>query len=244
MKKITCCSATAVVILTLALSAVAAGDVAATYKVKAGDTACGIAERHNIPCSRLIKKNNLGSNAAIFPGQILYLPDSALWNDSMPCQIRVISWVDVIVQGNRLTDKKADFEKLIRRVLKRDVPSLSHEVTEYGALWSQVSYDEVNEKFLDIDVGKDERFIRRAEVNCRIWTSGSEDPIAVYMICELSGWGNYNPQTYNEFKLEALSTAAASTLPGKAEAMLSGLLSSVGERLLKYRKKDCPATLE
>ncbi|HIC26044.1 MAG TPA: PLP-dependent aminotransferase family protein, partial [Gammaproteobacteria bacterium] len=50
--------------------------------------------------------------------------------------------------------------------------------------------------------------------------------------------------TYDEFKLEVLSTSAISTLPSDAETMLSGLLSSVGERLLQYRKKDCPATLE
>ena len=111
-------------------------------------------------------------------------------------------------------------------------------------MWSEVSYDEANEKFLNIDVGQDERFIRRAEVDCRVWSSGSKDLVAVYMSCELSGWGNYDPPTYDEFKLEVLSTAAASTLPSEAETMLSGLLSSVGERLLKYREKDCPATLE
>ena len=244
MNQITLYCTIAVTLLTLVLGSSAGGDVTATYKVKAGDTACGIAERYSIPCSRLIKKNNLGSDATIFPGQVLRLPDSALWNDSMPCQIRVVSWVDVIVQGNRLTDKKADFEKLVRDVLRRDVPSLSHEVKEYGTLWSEVSYDEANEKFLDIDVGQDERFIRRAEVNCRVWASGSDDPVAVYMSCELSGWGNYDPPTYNEFKLEVLSTAATSTLPSEVETMLSGLLSSVSGRLLKYRKKDCPATLE
>ena len=244
MNQITLCCSAVVISLTLIFGPTAAGDGVDTYKVKAGDTACGIAERHSIPCSRLIKKNNLGSNAVIFPGQVLRLPDSALWNDSMPCQIRVVSWVDVIVQGNHLADKKADFEKLVRNVLRRDVPSLSHEAKEYGSLWSEVSYDEANEKFLDIDVGQDERFVRRAEVNCRVWSSGPEDLVAVYMSCELSGWGNYDPPTYDEFKLEALSTAAALTLPSEAETMLSSLLSSVGERLLQYRKKDCPATLE
>jgi LysM repeat protein len=234
----------AVTLLALVWAPMAAANVAATYTVKAGDTACGISERHNIPCSQLIKKNNLGSGAVIFPGQVLRLPDSALWNDSMPCQIRVISWVDVIVEGSHLGDKKADFEKLVRRVLRRDIPSLTHEAKEYGALWSEVSYDEANDKFLNIDVGEDERFIRRAEVNCRVWSSGSEDPIAVYMSCELSGWGNYDPPTYDEFTLEALSTVANSTLQSEAETILSGLISSVGERLLQYRKKDCPATLE
>ena len=97
---------------------------------------------------------------------------------------------------------------------------------------------------MNIEVGQDERFSRRAEVNCQVWSTGSEDPVAVYMSCELSGWGSYDPPTYDEFKLEALSTAATSTLPSEAETMLSGLLSSVGERLLQYRKKDCPATLE
>jgi LysM repeat protein len=231
-------------LLALVWGLTAEGDGSATYKVRAGDTACGIAERHSIPCSRLIKKNDLGSDAVIFPGQVLRLPDSALWNDSMPCQIRVVSWVDVIVQGDHLIDKKTDFEKLVRSVLRRDAPSLSHEVKEYGALWSEVSYDEANEKFLDIDVGQDERFVRRAEVNCRVWSSGSENSVAVYMSCELSGWGNYDPPTYDEFKQEALTAAAIATLPADAEMMLSGLLSSVSERLIEYRKNDCPATLE
>jgi LysM repeat protein len=244
MNQITRCSAATVTLVLLALGPIAAGNDATTYTVKDGDTACGIAERYSIPCSRLVKKNNLGGDALIYPGQVLRLPDSGQWNDSMPCQIRVISWVDVIVQGKHLINKESDFEKFVRQILRKDVPSLSHEVKEYGALWSEISYDEMNEKFLDIDVGKDERFVRRAEVNCRIWTSGSEGSVAMYMSCELSGWGDYDPPTHSEFKLEALNTVPTSALLGEAETMLSGLLSSIGQRLLQYRKKDCPATLK
>ena len=97
---------------------------------------------------------------------------------------------------------------------------------------------------MNIDVSKDERFIRRAEVNCRVWSSDSGSPVALYMNCELSGWGDYNPPTYNEFKIEGLGTAALAALPQQAETMLTRLLSNIGERLVKYRERDCPVTLQ
>ena len=55
-------------LLTFIFAPIAASQVGSTYTVKVGDTACGIAEKHNIPCSHLIKKNSLDSNAMIYPG--------------------------------------------------------------------------------------------------------------------------------------------------------------------------------
>lgn len=229
-------------LIACALNYVIASDTFPRYTVQSGDTACGIAEKHGIPCSTLIDKNDLDSNALIYPGQELELPDAKVWNGSMPCQIRILSWVDVLVQGDHVAEKKPDFEKLVRLILRRDATFLAHEVKEYGAFWSEVSYDELNGVFLDIDVSKDQRFIRRAEVNCRALSSGSEGPIAVYISCELSGWGDYNPSTYETFRLEALRAVDRTNVSSESEIMLKGLLSDLSGRLNQYREKNCPAT--
>ena len=233
-----------VILLGLAICRIPVADDNNSYTVKSGDTACGIAERHGIPCSRLIKKNNLGDSALIYPGQVLRLPDSALWNDSMPCQLKAISWVSVTIEGQHLADHKTEFEKLVRQRLRNEVPSLSHEVKEYGSLWSEVSYDESTGEFRNVDVAQDERFIRRGEVNCRVWTAGTDDPIAMYVSCELAGWGNYDPATFDEFKLEALGSAAVENIKSEADKALNGVLMAISTRLLEHREKDCPATLQ
>jgi len=41
------------------------------YTVRSGDTACGIAERFDVPCSTLIKSNSLGKRAKLQVGQVL-----------------------------------------------------------------------------------------------------------------------------------------------------------------------------
>ena len=217
---------------------------ATKYEVQAGDTACGIAERLKVPCSELLKRNNLGSRGLIYPGQILRLPDASDWNYSMPCQIRIISWVSMNIRGIHLSDKRVYFEKIIRDVLRKKVPSLAHEVQEYGALWSEISYDESNETFLDIDVGNDERFIERSEMNCEVWSSTDEDTGALHLVCELSGWGDYEPTIYDEFKLDDLRTASFSAISGTSESMVRDLVSTISDRLISHREKECPSTLD
>lgn len=44
------------------------------YKVRAGDTACGIAERFGVACRELIRINELGRKAKIYAGQNLKIP--------------------------------------------------------------------------------------------------------------------------------------------------------------------------
>jgi len=51
-----------------------------SYVVRAGDTACEIAEAHNVPCKTLFKLNKLNSKGAIFRGQRLKLPPAAVKN--------------------------------------------------------------------------------------------------------------------------------------------------------------------
>ncbi|GAA6137181.1 hypothetical protein NBRC116583_09280 [Arenicella sp. 4NH20-0111] len=48
-----------------------------TYIVRAGDTACEIAERNNVSCRKLITLNKLGKQGKIFRGQRLKLPVKA-----------------------------------------------------------------------------------------------------------------------------------------------------------------------
>lgn len=44
------------------------------YRVRRGDTACGIARRHGVSCQGLINANRLGRRATIYPGQTLTIP--------------------------------------------------------------------------------------------------------------------------------------------------------------------------
>ncbi len=44
------------------------------YKVRSGDTACGIAERFGVACRELIRVNQLGRKAKIYAGQSLKIP--------------------------------------------------------------------------------------------------------------------------------------------------------------------------
>ena len=232
-----------VLLVVLAICRFSAADDSNSYTVRAGDTACGIAERHEIPCSRLIKKNSLSNDAMIYPGQVLRLPDSALWNDSMPCQLKLISWVSVAIKGKHLAGRETEFEQLARQKLREKIPSLSHEVKEYGSLWSEVSYDESTGEFQDIDVSRDERFIRRGEMNCRVWTAGNNDPIAIYASCELVGWGNYDPPTFDIFKLETLDNAPLGSIETEVDDALNEILTTISTRLIEHRKRDCPTTL-
>lgn len=48
------------------------------YLVRAGDTACQIAEKHSVSCRELFQVNNLNADGDIFRGQRLSLPPSAL----------------------------------------------------------------------------------------------------------------------------------------------------------------------
>jgi LysM repeat protein len=48
------------------------------YLVRAGDTACQIAERHNVSCRDLFRENKLNIDGDIFRGQRLKLPKEAL----------------------------------------------------------------------------------------------------------------------------------------------------------------------
>lgn len=48
------------------------------YIVRAGDTACQIAERHNVPCRELFKLNKLNGQGDIFRDQRLKLPKQAM----------------------------------------------------------------------------------------------------------------------------------------------------------------------
>lgn len=52
--------------------------VASTYRVRRGDTACGIAERFGVDCRTVISHNQLGRRAIIYPGQKLSIPGEAL----------------------------------------------------------------------------------------------------------------------------------------------------------------------
>jgi len=62
------------------------------YIVRAGDTACQIAERHNMSCKALFSLNNLDDNGAIFRGQRLKVPSAGAANKAVKKVVKSGKW--------------------------------------------------------------------------------------------------------------------------------------------------------
>lgn len=64
-----------------------------TYLVRAGDTACQIAERHNVSCKALFKLNKLNQQGRIYRGQKLRLPKNISGNSvKQASQGQSVTW--------------------------------------------------------------------------------------------------------------------------------------------------------
>jgi membrane-bound lytic murein transglycosylase D len=61
-----------------------------SYRVKRGDTACGIAQKEGVSCRELIALNNLGRRALIRSGQIITIPGSPSKLVRKPSDVSVI----------------------------------------------------------------------------------------------------------------------------------------------------------
>ncbi len=55
----------------------ASGGKGGSYRVRRGDSPCGIASRAGVSCAALLAANNLGRSSVIHPGQVLTLPGGA-----------------------------------------------------------------------------------------------------------------------------------------------------------------------
>jgi membrane-bound lytic murein transglycosylase D len=76
-----------------------------SYRVKRGDTACGIAEKYNVSCRTLISVNQLGRKAKIKIGQSLLIP-------GIPSQAGLLGVLD---ENNRYQVRKGDYACSIAR---------------------------------------------------------------------------------------------------------------------------------
>jgi len=57
------------------------------YRVRSGDTACGVASKHGVDCKELIRMNNLGRKARIVVGQNLNIP-GAIGGTATPVSLK------------------------------------------------------------------------------------------------------------------------------------------------------------
>jgi len=72
------------------LSTVSSSVTGATYKVQRGDTLSGIARKHGVPLSVLLKENNLALSTIIRVGQILAIPSDFSPSSPSPAPARLV----------------------------------------------------------------------------------------------------------------------------------------------------------
>ena len=95
------------------------------------------------------------------------------------CEFKVLSWVQVSIQ-TELTDlenRKKEFERDIRAYLRRDIPTVEHEVLSYIDAIGKYGFDspDINE---------------RAGYSCFVWTVGNDYPVAYHVECEVHSYGS------------------------------------------------------
>jgi hypothetical protein len=141
--------------------------------------------------------------------------------DAFPLELETISWVEVTFRGGLLKKYKSRFERLIRRKLRKDLPTLSHEIKPMDELRK-----EFIEKGLIPDLG-DKEFKKRGCVNCFIWTTG-EDNLAVFLIeCKLVGYGEYENPGYREFESRILDYGSTLSAPEQVEDSIKRIITRI-----------------
>ena len=141
--------------------------------------------------------------------------------DALPIQLETISWVEVSFRGGHLKKYKNYFERLIRKRLCEDLPTLSHEIKPI---------DELRHEFIEnglIPDLADKEFKKRGCVNCFIWTTG-EDNLAVFLIeCKLTGYGEYENPGYSEFESRILDYGSALSAPVQVEDSIKRIIARI-----------------
>lgn len=100
--------------------------------------------------------------------------------DLMVCLLDTISWVEVTIEGDLLTDQRHEFEQLVRRRLRHELPGLNHKVkSPLEVAMEHKGYDRSSHEFR-----------RRGRIACLVWTVG-ESTVAYLVECELHGLGHY-----------------------------------------------------
>jgi len=146
--------------------------------------------------------------------------------DSMPCNLKIISWVEVSIQGDLLKKHKAEFEKLIRLRLRNDLSMYKHEVRKFSELIKENGYDMKRKELKE-----------RGDLSCHVWTVGKDYPVAFLVECKLSGWGSYSSPLYEEIESKILGYASAQSLRKQVEESMRGTITDVSADLLEAKDR-------
>ena len=162
-----------------------------------------------------------------------------LVRDSLACHLKVISWVQVDFEGKLLSDEnyKAYFERLVRLRLRNDLSMIGHEVLPFGSALRQVlqgveRWPKGSGPLMTPDMKQ------RGQVYCRVWTYGEAYPVALHLICRLSGYGEYE-NLFTEFTAENLGIVSPETVVGEVDNVLRMLITDIAAALLEVRDR-CP----
>ena len=147
---------------------------------------------------------------------------------SFACSGRVISWVEVRVEGDLMKPHHEKLRTLIRQRLREELSYLGHE---------KQKFTDAARRMKNQPIAEIARFrAERGEVDCYIWTVGSSYPIPLFVQCELTGWGVGLKMT-NEFTARFLGAGPPEDIPPLAESGIENAIRQIADRLLAIRQE-------
>lgn len=114
--------------------------------------------------------------------------ENEIFENSAPCVVESISWVDVELSGSaeEIGIKKSELERLIRLRFRNDLSMIPHEVIRVQDALEEVEYDYASNLLKG-----------RGLVTCMIWTVGTQYPIAYNIECFLGSFNGFIDDYFN-----------------------------------------------
>ena len=145
-----------------------------------------------------------------------------IFKDSLPCQLRIISWVEVIVQNELLEKHKSDYERLVRLRLRNDLSMMKHEKLKYREAFDKYKYDYDSNEIRE-----------RGFVTCTVWTVGDDYPVAQHVECKLGGYGSY--KSFDKFSYSSLGFSNSIKADEEARVSIRMIIENISSLFLETR---------
>lgn len=161
----------------------------------------------------------------------------------MPCIGDTLSWVNIILQGDKAEGLKKDqLTRFIRMRAKNDLSFLSQEVaspTEISEEYSTDTYygDEFNWGWRaanGIPVRYNFQLLRRVLIECKVWTVGDDYPIAFHVECRLLPISFNNIDGYHGLEQAVLGYSNTTNLEESVKDALKLTIEGLGELWVEY----------
>lgn len=145
--------------------------------------------------------------------------------DSVPCNVEIISWVDVFLTGTaeEIDISGENLERLIRLRLRNDLSMIPHEVIKMTDAWEEADYD-LESQFLK----------EKGYVNCRIWTVGDQYPIAYNIECNLGSYG-ITENDYISIETEYLGYAGLDGIKNVMDETIRDAVADMSSQFIEMR---------